>query len=560
MNITETQKQAIKGCIVALSGRQEIDISYRDNYQLHINNFADSVVLPADCEFSELRAVADLAALALRFHDVEIHAELEPEAAKKKSIFDEFALLRLVALGLESLQGVKQNIEVKLRSDLAIWQDEKLSLPNLARDFLLNRQDSKFKFAGTFALINDQIAYSKKVNLLIDKFLVEGKTSINKPTESQLENLKVTTSQSEKNKEEVRAELEAKTQKLLSQTDGKQEEPTQNAEQTTKQKQYGGKGQISGSGEAINSKEFVAYKSYSNEFDEIVKAAKLTNFNELSNLWAEIKEKMKAIGEVDKRKVSLFRRKLAAQKYNHEKHHLEDGMIDSRKLPLLIANPNYKLLYKHISQDKAHDSCVTILLDNSGSMNGKPINTIIHTTALLSNILEQCGVKNEVLGFTTKTWHGGKSRELWQKNGSPDKPGRLNDIRHIIYKAFDNGWRSAKRNLALMAKEGVLKENIDGEALLWAAHRLRRQPEKRKILIILSDGAPVDDATLSNNSASYLDDHLKAVIHHLQSKTNIELLALGIGHNVDKLYANSLTLNSSDELKGRFFEKMAELF
>jgi cobaltochelatase CobT len=239
---------------------------------------------------------------------------------------------------------------------------------------------------------------------------------------------------------------------------------------------------------------------------------------------------------------------------------LDEGILDTSKLTRIITNSNNSLSYKKEKEIKFEDTTVTLLIDNSGSMRGKPIMVAALTTDMIATTLEKCKIKVEILGFTTKAWKGGKTREHWLKNGKERNPGRLNDLRHIIYKSADQNSKKSKINLGLMLKEGLLKENIDGEALLWATSRMSKRPESRKILIVISDGAPVDDSTLSVNNSNYLEKHLKSTILSIEERSNIELLAIGIGHNVGQYYSKAITIHDVEELGGIMFEKIDSLF
>lgn len=239
---------------------------------------------------------------------------------------------------------------------------------------------------------------------------------------------------------------------------------------------------------------------------------------------------------------------------------LDDGILDAGRLSRIVVNPMLSLSYKREQETEFRDTVVTLLIDNSGSMRGRPISVAASCGDILARTLERCGVKVEILGFTTRAWKGGQSREQWVKDGKPAEPGRLNDLRHIIYKAADMPWRRARPNLGLMLREGLLKENIDGEALLWAWKRIKGRPESRKILMVISDGAPVDDSTLSVNPASYLEDHLRAVIHQIEERSPVELTAIGIGHDVGRYYQRAVTITDAEELGGTMLQALSGLF
>jgi cobaltochelatase CobT len=260
------------------------------------------------------------------------------------------------------------------------------------------------------------------------------------------------------------------------------------------------------------------------------------------------------------RLANRLQRKLMAQQTRSWQFDLEEGILDSGRLSRIIANPHYPVTYKQESSAEFRDTVVTLLIDNSGSMRGRPITIAALSTDILARTLERCGVRVEILGFTTRAWKGGAAREKWLSDGKPPAPGRLNDLRHIIYKDADSPWRHARTSLGLMLREGLLKENIDGEALLWAHGRLLARPEQRKILMVISDGAPVDDSTLSANQGNYLEEHLRGVIGWIETRSPVQLIAIGIGHDVTRYYRRAVTLTDAEDLGGAMTEKLAELF
>ncbi|MEK9885300.1 MAG: cobalamin biosynthesis protein CobT, partial [Pelagibacteraceae bacterium] len=302
------------------------------------------------------------------------------------------------------------------------------------------------------------------------------------------------------------------------------------------------------------------YKAATNQFDEIVEAHKLCDLEELIALRKQLDEKCDLYQKQISRLANKLYRKLQSKQNRSWNFDLDEGILDTSKLTRIITNSSNSLSYKKEKEIKFEDTIVTLLIDNSGSMRGKPIMIAALTTDMIASTLEKCKIKIEILGFTTKAWKGGKTREYWLKNGKNKNPGRLNDLRHIIYKSADQNSKKSKVNLGLMLKEGLLKENIDGEALLWATSRLSKRPETRKILIVISDGAPVDDSTLSVNNSNYLEKHLKSTILAIEEKSNIELLAIGIGHNVGQYYSKAITIHDIEELGGIMFEKIELLF
>ena len=302
------------------------------------------------------------------------------------------------------------------------------------------------------------------------------------------------------------------------------------------------------------------YKAATSQYDEIIEAQKLCDLEELIALRKQLDDKCDIYQKQISRLANKLYRKLQSKQNRSWSFDLDEGILDTSKLTRVITNSNTSLSYKKEKEIKFEDTTVTLLIDNSGSMRGKPIMIAALTTDMIAATLEKCKIKVEILGFTTKAWKGGKTREHWLKNGKEKNPGRLNDLRHIIYKSADQNSKKSKINLGLMLKEGLLKENIDGEALLWASSRISKRPETRKILIVISDGAPVDDSTLSVNSSNYLEKHLKSTILSIEERSNIELLAIGIGHNVGQYYSKAITIHDVEELGGIMFDKIETLF
>ena len=302
------------------------------------------------------------------------------------------------------------------------------------------------------------------------------------------------------------------------------------------------------------------YKIYTEEFDEIIKAEDLESIDELSRLRKNLDQQLLQLKNFISKLANKLQRKLLAKQNRSWDFDLEEGLLDTSKLPRIIMDPFNSLSFKKEKDIEFKDTLVTILIDNSGSMRGKPISVAAICADILSRTLERCMVKVEILGFTTKHWKGGSSREKWMKNEKPNLPGRLNDLRHIIYKSADTPWRQVKNNMGLMLKEGLLKENIDGEALRWAFNKMSRRKEDRKILMVISDGAPVDDSTLSTNTSDYLESNLKKTVKWIESKSSIELLAIGIGHDVTRYYNKAVKITDVQDLGDVMINQLTDLF
>ena len=303
-----------------------------------------------------------------------------------------------------------------------------------------------------------------------------------------------------------------------------------------------------------------SYKVFSSAADEVVAADELCDPEELTRLRAYLDQQLSAYSSVVARLANRLQRRLMAKQNRAWMFDLEEGVLDAARLTRIIVDPTAPLSFKQEQDTDFRDTVVSLLIDNSGSMRGRPIMVAALCADILARTLERCNVKTEILGFTTRAWKGGHARDLWIKAGKPPQPGRLNDLRHIVYKAADAPWRRARKNLGLMMREGLLKENIDGEALIWAHQRLLGRPEARRILMVISDGAPVDDSTLSVNSGHYLERHLREVIAEIESKSPVELIAVGIGHDVTRYYRRAVTLVDVEQLGGAMTEKLAELF
>jgi cobaltochelatase CobT len=302
------------------------------------------------------------------------------------------------------------------------------------------------------------------------------------------------------------------------------------------------------------------YKAYTTKFDEVVNAEDLCEPDELQRLRDYLDKQLQNLSSVVSRLANRLQRRLMAQQSRSWEFDLEEGILDSARLARVVIDSQQPLSFKREKDMEFRDTVVTLLIDNSGSMRGRPITVAATCADILARTLERCGVKVEILGFTTRAWKGGQSREIWLQAGKPPNPGRLNDLRHLIYKSADAPWRRARKNLGLMMREGLLKENIDGEALDWAHQRLLGRPEQRRILMMISDGAPVDDSTLSVNSGNYLERHLRHVIEEIETRSPVELIAIGIGHDVTRYYRRAVTIVDAEELGGAMTEKLAELF
>jgi cobaltochelatase CobT len=302
------------------------------------------------------------------------------------------------------------------------------------------------------------------------------------------------------------------------------------------------------------------YTAYTETFDEIVAAEMLCDPEELARLRQLLDQQLGHLQGIIGKLANRLQRRLMAKQMRSWEFDLEEGLLDTSRLDRIVINPLHPLSFKVEHDMEFRDTAVSLLIDNSGSMRGRPITIAAMSADILARTLERCGVKVEILGFTTRAWKGGQAREKWIADGKPSNPGRLNDLRHIIYKAADAPWRRSRKNLGLMLREGLLKENIDGEALLWAHNRLLSRPEQRRVLMVISDGAPVDDSTLSVNPGNYLERHLRDVIDYIETRSDVELAAIGIGHDVTRYYRRAVTIVDVEQLGGTMMEQLADLF
>ena len=593
----EEFKKAITSTVKVIADNKDLEVIF-DN-----NSFESegTIILPkieneSDLEsISTLRGCADSKALMYRFHNKEVFEKNSPQGEKNKKIYEVLENTRVQIIGSNMMRGVKTN----LSSLYEKWCDDNniltaneqsdIDIQN-ALDIYLRRLASKdlipFKKNNAVSLwekwfekkignsayellgnITDQEKFAQNVNKIIEELNyydqgneknesnnedeknnnidqldsneeneIENQSSLNDE-----ENLK---SEKEVNSEENNVSFDKDDDQELSESDEGE------SENTTPQYKN----------EANYEKIFSEYQIYSDEFDETIVAEDLCEEEELNRLRNYLDQQLKSFQTIISRLANRLQRKLLAKQNRSWNFDLEEGLLDTSRLTRIIMDPMYSLSFKKEKDTDFKDTVVSILIDNSGSMRGRPITVAAMSADILARTLERCGVKVEILGFTTKAWKGGKSREHWMQNNKPPAPGRLNDLRHIIYKAADEPWRRSKKNLGLMMREGLLKENIDGEALLWAHKRLQGRYEARKILMVISDGAPVDDSTLSVNSGNYLEKHLRGVISWIENKSSIQLLAVGIGHDVTRYYKRAVTIVDAEQLADVMTEQLVDLF
>jgi cobaltochelatase CobT len=544
---------------------------------------------------AEARGAADAVALRLRHHDPAIHRSSAPADAEAGAVFEALETARVEALGARAMDGVRDNLdmlaEARIRSD-AIGRArtaEEVPLATavglLARQRLTGAEPPAAARAGlelvadwieekagaeldALALtIDDQLAYANlSRRLLEDLDLASAAEPANdEPDEGgdDGEGEELGADEGDDNEDDSSAG-EGEMDMRREEQEGEEESTSGEEESDGEETSAGEEGSDSAQPRAARrnwaDEPATDYKAFTTRFDEIVEADELCDVDELGRLRAYLDQQMGQMQGVVTRLANRLQRRLMAQQARSWDFDQEEGLLDPARLARVVVSPNHALSFKVEKDTEFKDTIVSLLIDNSGSMRGRPISIAAMCADVLARTLERCGVSSEILGFTTRAWKGGQSREQWLSDGRPPHPGRLNDLRHILYKRADEPYRHARRNLGLMMREGLLKENIDGEALLWAHRRLLGRPEERRILMVISDGAPVDDSTASANGGTYLERHLRQVIGWIEVKSSIELAAIGIGHDVTRYYSRAVTIMDAEQLGGALIEQLAALF
>ena len=557
---------------------------------------------PSGPESATLRGQADRLALRLANHDDAVNARMRPSDTTAAEVFDAVEQARIEAVGSEFLAGVRDNLGAALLTRLektgalrvaeaervpvseavALLVRERLTgrpAPDGARAMLdLVRANLEARAGGQIdaltAAAGDQEAFALKMRdvlraLDLDPGDGKGEDASEDSGDDQPDpqDPQADDDQDEEDEEdggegaqsmEGDADDQSSEDEREARPEGAPADPDGDASEDGPELQEGeqpNRQQTADDGRAAN-----AYRVFTTAYDEVVDAADLCDPMELDRLRALLDSQLTILSSVVSRLANRLQRRLLAQQNRSWVFDLEEGMLDTARLTRIVTDPTAPLSFKAESESPFRDTVVTLLLDNSGSMRGRPIMVAAVCADILARTLERCGVKVEILGFTTRAWKGGQAREAWISAGKPANPGRLNDLRHIIYKAADAPWRRARRNLGLMMREGLLKENIDGEALLWAHQRLIGRPEARRILMVISDGAPVDDSTQSVNAGNYLEAHLRQVIEDIETRSAVQLVAVGIGHDVTRYYRRAVTLLDAEELAGALTDELASLF
>jgi cobaltochelatase CobT len=597
---TEPFKRAVSGCLRALARKPELEISFAAERP---GLMGGKVRLPepprklSKAEAAIVRGTADSIALRLACHDPAVHRRLQPGGQQARAVFEAVEQARVEAIGSRRMDGVAGNITAMLddryhrgkfdditeRADapieeaLALMVRERLTgmapppaakrIVDLWRPLIEGRAGRDLDRLDD--LIEDQRQFGDVVHELLEALeMGEDRSSDSKDDEDEGEEDK---RKQESGEDGEAADSDEMQRMSLDDSQVSAEDmPDSAAEAADAQSADMADDSEMGDSETPgepqrprhgqNEPRGPDYKAFITKFDEVVGAEDLCEPDELDRLRGYLDKQLSHLQGVVARLANRLQRRLMAQQNRSWEFDLEEGQLDPARLSRVIVDPLHALSFKHEKDMQFRDTVVTLLLDNSGSMRGRPITVAATCADILARTLERCGVKVEILGFTTRAWKGGQSREHWLTAGKPANPGRLNDLRHIIYKSADAPWRRARKNLGLMMREGLLKENIDGEALDWAHKRLLARTEQRRILMMISDGAPVDDSTLSVNPGNYLERHLRWVIEEIETRSPVELIAIGIGHDVTRYYRRAVTIVDAEELGGAMTEKLAELF
>lgn len=586
----------------AISGKTELDVSFANDRPALLGDRARLPEPPRKMTAQDaavLRGHADSMALRLSCHNDLIHRRLLPSGQTARAVYDAIEQSRCESIGARRMEGVAANLSAMLddkyhrgnfsqvtyvadapiEEALAMLVRERLTgsapppaaqkLVELWRPFIESKAGASLD--GLQNHIDDQRAFARVVREVLVKLdMAEDADAEGDNNDEDNEQQSESESEDQQSGEkEEQVSTEETESSAAEESDAEIEEGVADAEDGPTDDQMN-EDDMPDLDECDNTprppppsrpeKPVSDYRVFAAKYDETIGAEDLCDAEELTRLRAYLDKQISHLSGVVARLANRLQRRLMAQQNRAWEFDLEEGALDPARLPRIIIDPHQPLSFKREKDTNFRDTVVTLLIDNSGSMRGRPISVAATCADILARTLERCGVKTEILGFTTRAWKGGQSREFWLQSGKPNMPGRLNDLRHIIYKAADAPWRRARKNLGLMMREGLLKENIDGEALDWAHKRLLVRPEQRKILMMISDGAPVDDSTLSVNPGNYLEKHLRFVIDEIENRSPVELIAIGIGHDVTRYYKRAVTIVDAEELGGAMTEKLAELF
>ena len=597
----EPFKQALSECTRAIAGDENLQVVFGSDPPALRGGVAmvpEPSRVPTKKELAAIRGHADSMALMMACHDGKLHRALVPSAGQARSVFEAVELARVEAIGSQRMMGMAQNIDAKIeqRYERAQFQDvtdradapldeamalmvrERLTgtappeqakpIVDLWRPWIEQRAGKALERLPE--LLEDQASFGELLREVLSAFdLTEELDEGSEDTTEDGDDTQSPDSQPDTGEESAGAEQAELTAEEPSEAQGDGGDDFEMSDFGDIDDLEGDMGDTDQTRAAepwrpnvsvLDYPEAFGYKVFTDSNDEMVTAEELCDTEELERLRTFLDKQLQSLHGAVARLANRLQRRLLAQQNRGWDFDLDEGILDAARLSRVIIDPMHALSFKAERDTDFRDTVVTLLLDNSGSMRGRPIMVAASCADILARTLERCGVKVEILGFTTRAWKGGQSREQWLAAGKPASPGRLNDLRHIVYKAADAPWRRARRNLGLMMREGLLKENIDGEALAWAHRRLLGRPEQRRILMMISDGAPVDDSTLSVNSGCYLERHLRQVIEEIETRSPVELIAIGIGHDVTRYYRRAVTITDAEELAGAMTDKLAELF
>ena len=587
-NLKEKLRQALSSTIKVISDDFTVQNKDEKNKSSKKFDFFEIDNLNSKIDFIKARAETDSLALRKKFSNDQIYKKNLPINTSCRSLYSIAEKIRYESLGGKMLKGIEKNLkdnysqiinlkrkdQLKTKEDVTVTEAFELYMLKKFHNIKLNSLTEKMlsfwekDFDNTINKnikylkdnLEDQYKYSLKFSEMLKELDIFQDDENEENKEDNQENgpdnpsNEDQDSNSEDNKEQNKEE-EVDTS-LDADYDISEYKLDEQLVDTDSNKQS--KEQIIQKNNNLNLN--LEYKIFTNKYDEITKAENLENAEDAAKLRKTLDQQLIGFQDIITKLANKLQRQLLAKQNRAWDFDLEEGLLDSSKLPRIIIDPYNSLSFKKEKDLDFKDTVVTLLIDNSGSMRGRPITIAAICADILSRTLERCSVKVEILGFTTKNWKGGQSREVWNKNGKPKTPGRLNDLRHIIYKSADTHWRQSKNNLGLMLKEGLLKENIDGEAISWAFSRLKKRKEERKILMVISDGAPVDDSTLSVNSGDFLEKHLKKIVNFIEDKTDIEILAIGIGHDVSRYYKRAIKITDVNELGDVMISQLNSLF
>ncbi len=596
---TEDFKRATAGALRAMAQTADVQVAFQPGPSGVVGKRA-RLPLPTralpPAEMAKMRGAADSVALRLRHHDERVHASRSPGQREAKDVYDALEQARVETVGAQHMAGVSANLRARLAEEceaegydrmtrrdqlpvpvaLALLARERMSgekVPEAAARILDTWRstlgaDADAALDAMAESQADQAEFSRAARKLLAAMQLAEAEVESEAEESQddgeeggdqagaQDNSQDSQGESQSEQDSTLGQQPEQMQGEASDDEGDQAEDEDSAAAEGDEKPGGPQQRR----DRPAADDHSAYRAYSRSNDEEVEADDLCDPEELSRLRQQLDQQLQHLQGVVSKLANRLQRRLMAQQTRAWEFDIEEGMLDASRLARIIVNPLLSLSYKRERETEFRDTVVTLLIDNSGSMRGRPITVAAMCGDILARTLERCSVKVEILGFTTRAWKGGQSRERWVADGKPRNPGRLNDLRHIIYKPADAPWRRARKNLGLMLREGLLKENIDGEALQWAYRRLMSRPERRRIMMVISDGAPVDDSTLSVNPGNYLERHLREVIREIEGRNLVELVAIGIGHDVTRYYRRAVTIVDAEELGGTVMKKLAELF